>query len=188
MDTNRRFEMKKSILTLGLFYSLSLQATELNLWQVAYKAETSYMDGYTVSGNAYEGSGSYEIDGDHISYLRAEVSAESMSSGLATRDRSIKELIFEKADGSVPNVVFESSNISCQVIEGSDYCVAQGTLTVKGESKPIEMKLWVSDYEGKTWIHSDTAVYLSHYDFYQSGSSAIKVADLIELNIDFLEK
>ena len=32
----------------------------------------------------------------------------------------------------------------------------------------------------------DAAVSLSDYNFHQNGPSAIKVADLIELNIDFL--
>ena len=178
--------MKKSLLALGLLSALPAYAEDLNLWQVAYKAETSYGDGYTITGNAYEGFGSFEKEGDKIVSIRGEVNPSSMDSGLSTRDRSIRELVFETSDGSIPNIVFESNDLSCQMIEGSEYCLAKGTLTVKGETQPIDLHLWISDYEGKTWIHSDAAVNLSDYNFHQNGPSAIKVADLIELNIDFL--
>ena len=180
--------MKKSLIAATLLAATSAQSAELKLWQVKYKAETNYMDGYTVEGQAYEATGSFEKDGEFISSVRAEISPESMSSGLSARDRSIKEIIFEKSDNTLPNIVFESSDINCQSTDSGDYCVANGSLSIRGESKPLELGFWVSDYEGKTWLHSDVNLFLSSYDFYHTTSSAIKVADKVELNIDLLEK
>ncbi len=180
--------MKKSLIVATLLAASSAQSAELKLWQVKYKAETNYMDGYTVEGQAYEATGSFEKTGEFITSVRAEVSPDSMSSGLSARDRSIKGIIFEKPDKTIPNIVFESSDISCQTTDSGDYCVANGNLSIRGESKPLELGFWVSDYEGQTWLHSDVNVFLSSYDFYHTTSSAIKVADKIELNIDLLEK
>lgn len=188
MVMNRRIHMKKSMIAATLLVATSASSAELSLWQVKYKAETNYMDGYTVEGQAYEATGSFEKTGAFISSVRAEVSPDSMSSGLSARDRSIKEIIFEKSDNTIPNIVFESSDIDCQTTDSGDYCMAKGSLSIRGESKPLEIGFWVSDYEGKTWLHSDFNVLLSSYDFYYTTSSAIKVADKIELNIDLIEK
>ena len=98
--------MRKTLIITALMASANAYAADLGLWEVKYKAETSYMDGYTVEGQAYEASGSFEKTGDYISSVRAVVSPESMSSGLVTRDRSIKEIIFTKSDETVPNIVF----------------------------------------------------------------------------------
>ena len=180
--------MKKTIIAAVMLMSSAAQSSELGLWQVKYKAETNYMDGYTVEGQAYEASGSFEKNGEFITSVRAEVSPESMSSGLTARDRSIKGIIFEKSDSSIPNIVFESDNINCQKTESGDYCVASGSLSIRDEAKPLELGFWVSDYEGKTWLHADFSIFLSSYDFYYTTSSAIKVADKVDLSIDLIER
>ena len=48
MVMNRGTNMKKSLIAATLLVATSAQSEELKLWQVKYKAETSYMDGYTV--------------------------------------------------------------------------------------------------------------------------------------------
>ena len=178
----------KNLILASLMMSGMAQAGELGLWQVKYKAETSYMDGYTVEGQAYEASGTFEKTNGTFTAVRAEVSPNSMNSGITARDRSIKEIIFTRGENDIPNIVFESTEINCQTMDTGDYCTANGSLSIRGEAKPLELGFWVSDYEGKTWLHSDFNVFLSQYDFYYTTSSAIKVADKIELSIDLIEK
>ena len=93
MVMNRGTNMKKSLIAATLLAATSAQSVELKLWQVKYKAETSYMDGYTVEGQAYEATGSFEQNGEFISSIRAEISPESMSSGTTARDRSIRKYL-----------------------------------------------------------------------------------------------
>ena len=107
--------MKNTIIAADNCISSAPRSSELGLWQVKYKAEANYMDSCKFEGRPTEkASGSFEKNGEFITSVRAESPAESMSSGLTARDRSIKGIIFEKSDTWHSNIVFESDNINCQ--------------------------------------------------------------------------
>jgi polyisoprenoid-binding protein YceI len=177
------------ILLLGSASSLFAQTSgdsELNLWQMTYTAPTRFADGYTVKGKARKFQGSFRFAAGKLESLQGTVAVSSLSSGLDSRDESIRELVFKTADGRLPDLAFQAEPTDCKA-QGTDWtCEVKGQFRIRDEWKPVTSLVYISQYQGRLWLHADGTIKLSDYSFYAPGPEALKVADRVDVVIDLL--
>jgi polyisoprenoid-binding protein YceI len=91
----------------------------------------------SVSGKFKQFEGTVEADKDDFTDARIQFSADidSIDTGNEQRDGHLKSADFFDA-GNHPKLTFESNSVKKS---GSDYLVS-GTLTIRGVSKPVELK------------------------------------------------
>ena len=181
----------KVLVSLGLGSCLLANTVEdstLNLWQISYKAETSYDDGYTIEGSSKHFEGSFHYDDGTLFNISGSVDPKLLSSGLAVRDEHVVEIVFEEDSGTVPQLQFRSLEaVTCTENGGFMVCPVNGEFSIRNEWQAISMDIFISEYEGRQWVHAESSVMLSDYDFYKnSRDETLKVADLIEFKIDLL--
>lgn len=188
--------MKKLIKTslLTALIGTTLYATEANekldLWQIKYKAETAYDDGYTIEGVAKIFEGSFNYENGVLKHFEGTVDPRNLSSGLAVRDNSILKHVFTTDSGSVPTLQFRAkAETSCNQSGTFMLCEVAGEFKVRDEWQDLDVSVYISDYQGRTWLHADTSIRLSNYNFYQSSpDDTLKLADLVEFSVDLLGK
>lgn len=185
-----RFYMKKSFLFCFLSISHSIFASTLgnsalHLWQIKYSAPTRFADGYTVTGTAQNFNGSFTFDQGHLESLTGSVPVLALSSGLASRDASIRELVFGES-AHEETIEFRSDPTDCTKQDAFWVCNVTGYLKIRNEWQPLSGQGYISDYQGRLWLHAEGSIQLSKYSFYASGPAALKVADRVDLSVDLL--
>ena len=74
-------QISKSICAVALGSVLLANSAEeqpLNLWQITYKAETSFDDGYTIEGVSKEFKGGFHFDNDTLYSLSGVIDPHSL--------------------------------------------------------------------------------------------------------------
>jgi len=175
----------------SIFFSATASSTiggsDLKLWQIKYSADTKFEDGYYIEGTAQQFSGKFLFENGFLEFVETRIPVKSLSTGLLARDISIREILFEDDQGQFPDIVFRLSDaVSCSQLENFHYCEGKGELSIRGEFQNLNVGVYVGTYENQTWLHADLEIKLSDYQFYQNGSPALKVADLINLSVDLL--
>lgn len=160
--------------------------SELSLWQIAYTAPTRYADGYTVKGKSKAFQGSFRFENGNLLSLEGMVPVSSLSSGLSSRDASIRELLFKTANGELPDLAFRAEPTTCIAVEQTWECPVRGTFKIRDEWQPVSGKVQISDYQGRRWLHAEGQLRLSTYDFYAGSPAALKVADQVDVVLDLL--
>lgn len=173
------------ILGTGAFASTSGDST-LSLWQISYTAPTRYADGYTVRGKARSFKGSFRFENGQLLSLEGVVPISSLNSGLSSRDESVRELLFQTVDHRTPDLEFKSKPAACQQQDKGWVCAIEGSFKIRDEWQPVAGTVYVSEYQGRPWLHAEGTLYLSKYNFYASGPAALKVADRVDVAIDLL--
>ena len=174
------------LLISSVSYASTSGDSSLSLWQVAYKATTRYDDGYTVRGKAKSFQGSFRFENGKLLSLEGVVPVASLNSGLSSRDASIRELLFQAADGSIPDLAFKSEPSTCEALDKGWVCQVKGAFKIREEWQPVAGTVHISDYQGRTWLHAEGTLRLSQFAFYATSSAALKVADQVDVVLDLL--
>ncbi|SMF07042.1 hypothetical protein [Pseudobacteriovorax antillogorgiicola] len=165
-----------------------IEEAPLNLWQITYKAVTSYADGYTIEGQSSQFQGKFQYTDGVLQHIEGTVEPEALSSGLKVRDESILEIVFTDRDGSIPDLQWRSKEATtCNLSEGFWVCEVDGEFKIRREWQDLPLIVYISDYQGRTWVHAEASLKLSSYQFYENASDdTIKVADEVSFVIDLL--
>ena len=181
--------MKIFLLTLfaSSLWAQTAAEVPLKVWQIKYSAETDWMDDYVIEGSATQLTGKFALDGERLQYVEAQVPVNALSSGVRTRDRNISEIIFQKADGTTPDLAFRAGPTDCVKQSEGLTCAINGEFSIQGEWKPLSMDLIINPWEDAVWMHGEVTLKLSDYDFYENGDEDLKMADEVQLTIDLLD-
>ncbi|NRA64224.1 MAG: YceI family protein [Pseudobacteriovorax sp.] len=182
--------MKVLLISLGLssvVMANTVADADLNLWQITYRAETSFADGYTIEGQSNSFEGSFQYDGTDLFSIEGVVDPKSLSSGISSRDKSIVKIIFTDEEGNVPTLAFESEEVrGCEDVEEFRVCDVAGRFKVRNEWQPMDLKINLSEYGNQTWVNVSGEVSLAQYDFYERADAQIKVVDKVTFVVDLL--
>jgi polyisoprenoid-binding protein YceI len=107
--------------------------------------------------------------------LEARLPVAALSTGMGLRDRHMREQVFQRPDGSLPDVVFVAEQAFC----AAGPCVVTGQLTVRGEARPFKATLKIDATEGDhaLAVSGEGVVHLSDYGITQPRQLGVTVAN-----------
>ena len=175
-----------ALLLTSVAYATPLGDRPLQLWQISYSAPTRFADGYTVSCSAQTFDGAFSFQDGKLTSLHGHVPVISLSSGLASRDASIRELVFGSQEDPQASIEFQAQPAECQQDGEVWICNVQGSFRIRDEWRPLAGVGYISVYNGRLWLHTQGQIKLSDFGFYAEGPAALKVADIVNITVDLL--
>ena len=127
-------------------------------------------------------------DGVTLERVEAWMPVKTLQTGMALRDEHMRKMVFTTAGGGVPDLRFESGEITCPGVEPGHEatCKIAGTLTVRGVMHAFTIPLKIREEgNGATFRASGEGVMkLSDYGIEQPSQLGVKTSDEVKLRFD----
>lgn len=112
-----------------------------------------------------------------------KIPVQHLSTGIELRDQHMYNKIFADSAGGMPDLIFSSAQ-SCQLGE----CLLKGDIQVAGVSSTQELKLTISEANGKIVIDTAPELSLNHLGRTPPSYMGVKVKDLVPTKIKLTEE
>lgn len=142
---------------------------------------------FTIHGKA-DLAGSALLDSGKSGFvlrgIEVSVPVESLDTGMALRDRHMRERIFRTASGELPAVTFAAEEARCPLVGERARCTVAGSLSIRGRPRPFSIDLDVVRDERGYRASGASIVRLSDYGIKRPRQFGVITADEILLEID----
>ncbi len=143
---------------------------------------------FTIHGRVDDLSGSALLESRESGFVlrRIEVSVrvESLDTGIALRDRHMRERVFQTTSGELPAVTFLAEEAGCPRVGERTRCTVDGSLSIRGTARPFSIDLDVVRDERGYRASGASIVRLSDYGIERPRKFGVITADEILLEID----
>jgi len=131
---------------LGGIAQAAMQSGSVGLGKVSFTAETN-VKMFKFTGNATDLHSKFQRDGESLSSFELSIPVAALKTGMDIRDRHMQERVFTTDSGSMPDIVFKSSQSTCGAGDSKTErkCEIQGFLTIRGQEKPYLLSLVIKD-------------------------------------------
>jgi polyisoprenoid-binding protein YceI len=124
-----------------------------------------------------------------ISEVDATVPVISLKTGLSLRDEHMRKQIFTDDSGRTPDLRFVGERFECRSAAARRHaCTVEGTLQVRGVTKPFAMALVVKEDGGAFRVSGNGAVRLSDYGIGRPSQLGVSTANEVTLSFDLVAR
>jgi polyisoprenoid-binding protein YceI len=122
-----------------------------------------------------------------ISEIDATVPVVSLKTGLALRDDHMRHRVFTDDHGRTPDLRFVGERFECSPAAAQrSACRVEGTLHVRGVTRPFAIALVVKDDRGVFRVSGSGTVRLSDYGIDRPSQLGVTTADDVALTVDLV--
>ena len=143
---------------------------------------------FTIHGRVDDLSGSALLDSGKSGFvlrdIKVSVPVESIDTGIAVRDRHMRERVFQTTSGELPAVTFVAEEARCPRVGERARCTVAGTLSIRGTARPFSIDLDVGRDERGYRASGVSIVRLSDYGIERPRQFGVITADEILLEVD----
>jgi polyisoprenoid-binding protein YceI len=112
--------------------------------------------------------------------LDARLPVAQLSTGMAVRDRHMRERIFAAQDGSFPDLTFVAEQAACEA--GAPRCLVRGVLSIRGQARPFDAWLTLSSpTSDEIRVAGEGTVKLSDYGIERPRQFGVTVEDAVTI-------
>jgi polyisoprenoid-binding protein YceI len=119
--------------------------------------------------------------------VRAFVDPKTFATGIALRDRHMREKVFSLPDGTVPEVQFAGTQAACPKPQSGKEsgCSISGQLTIRGAARPFTVELKIREDGGAYRVNAGGALKLSAFGIEPPCQLGACVKDDVKLTFEF---
>jgi len=143
--------MKKipgNIFTLAIAFlaSATCMAETVQLGTIKFVANTN-VKMFKFTGEVKDLTSTVTRTKGAISAFELHIPVKSIKTGMDVRDKHMNERIFEDANKTLPDLVYQASKVDCQPAAPASpqTCQVTGNLTMRGETKPLPLTLTLNN-------------------------------------------
>jgi polyisoprenoid-binding protein YceI len=148
-------------------------ADTVALGKIEFLADTN-VKMFKFKGDAGQLQAKLDRAGNLLKHVELTIPVQSLKTGMDLRDKHMRERIFTKADGTMPDIVFKADQATC-----APDCVITGTLTIRGETRPQKISLSMKNPDH---VEGHAAILLSAYGIEAPSQVGVKVNDNVDVN------
>jgi polyisoprenoid-binding protein YceI len=134
----------------------------------------------------------HDRNGLNVERIEARVPVMSLKTGMSLRDEHMRKRIFTTERGEVPELRFESGDVTCPgVSPGHEAkCTIAGTMVIRGIPHAFSLPMKVRQESNGTAFRAtgDGVVKLSDYGIEQPSQLGVKAANEIVIHLDLSGK
>lgn len=153
------------------------------------------MPGITVKGRSEALRGRVQIhrasDGVTLERIEAWLAVTTLATGVAVRDKHMREHVFTTPSGELPDLRFEGEKVACPgVLPGHEAtCQVSGTLAIRGVARNFSIPLRIrEDGAAPSFrVSGDATLRLSDYGIEQPSQFGVRTANEIEIHLELAE-
>jgi polyisoprenoid-binding protein YceI len=177
----------------GASEDVQTQPFEISLGSAVFNSPTN-APGVEVKGKSTALFGRVEVSreasGLLIQNIEATIPTKTFATGMKVRDEHLRKYIFTTSDGKEPDLRFEAERAVCPAAQGGHEftCALEGTLSIRGTSRPFQITLGVKDQSGTLQAlraAGDGVVKLSTYGITPPTQFSVRSSDEVKLHLEF---
>lgn len=174
------------LLMAGGVHATTINKMSVQAETIEFKAKTN-LPALEITGSSKTATGALDMfesqDGIGLRNIRISIPVEPLKTGMAVRDRHMREKIFTTTDGRVPDISFESADIQCAKPAAVVTCSARGQISLHGQQHDATIPVTLTKDSGRYLAKADFSLALKDFGVEPPSHFGISIENQVGVHV-----
>ena len=171
--------------------SRTLSKVAVSAKNIDFKAKSN-LSAIEITGSSQTASGTLDFiesaAGIELQKIKITIPVENLTTGIAVRDRHMKEKIFMTDQGKYPDITFESSSVKCSKAADNINCLAVGSVGMHGQFHNSEIPVKLTKAAGQYVANADFNLELKDFGIEPPKHFGVSIDNSVGIKTAFVGK